>query len=143
MQICKMSKSDAKELAELDKKCFSVPWSEKSFIEEAENDLATYYVFKESDKILGYCGVWKVSGEGQITNIAVLPECRKRGIASQLLEKIIDACCDEERIILEVRESNIPAICLYEKYGFVKVGIRKNFYHSPTENGITMIRGEN
>ena len=142
MKIFKMEKSDAKELAVLDKECFSVPWSEKSFMEEAENNLATYYVFKEDDKILGYGGVWKVSDEGQITNIAVLPEYRKRGIASQLLEKIIEVCCDVDRIILEVRESNIPAICLYEKYGFIKVGIRKNFYHSPTENGITMIRGE-
>ena len=47
-----------------------------------------------------------------------------------------------ERIILEVRESNVPAIGLYEKYGFKNVGIRKNFYHSPVENGITMVRGE-
>jgi ribosomal-protein-alanine N-acetyltransferase len=70
---------DAKELANLDILCFSVPWSEKSFCEEAENPLATYFVAKEDDKIIGYGGIWNVSGEGQITNIAVHPECRKKG----------------------------------------------------------------
>ena len=142
MQICKMKKSDATELEALDRECFSVPWSEASFVEEAENDLATYYVCKDEDKIVAYGGYWKVYDEGQITNIAVLPQYRKRKIASRLLERIIADCNEYNRIILEVRESNIPAICLYEKYGFKKVGIRKNFYHSPTENGITMIRGE-
>ena len=142
MQITKMKITDAQELAELDKICFAVPWSKKSFEEEAQNSLATYYLAKDEDKIIGYCGVWKVSGEGQITNIAVLPEYRKQRVASKMLEKIIEECKDTYQVILEVRESNIPAICLYEKYGFKKAGIRKNFYHSPLENGITMIRGE-
>ena len=138
-----MIKEDAPILAELDKLCFSVPWSQKSFEEEAENANATYYVAKENGKILGYGGVWLVAGEGQITNIAVHPEHRKKQIASRLLECILEECKDVFQIILEVRESNIPAIRLYEKYGFTKAGIRKRFYHSPIEDGITMVRGEN
>lgn len=142
MQIDRMRKQDAESLAELDKLCFAVPWSKKSFEEEAENDLAVYFIARENEKIIGYGGVWKVSGEGQITNIAVHPEYRKRKIASAILECIIEECNDTYGIILEVRESNMPAIGLYEKYGFIKAGIRKNFYHSPEENGITMVRGD-
>lgn len=143
MQIVKMTKEDAFELSCLDKICFNVPWSEKSFLEEANNPVATYFLAKIDGKIVGYCGVWIVAGEGQITNIAVLPEYRKQNIASTLLTEIMKLCNDLEQIILEVRENNIPAISLYEKFGFKKVGIRKNFYHSPVENGITMIWGDN
>ena len=142
MQIDKMIKEDAQALYELDKLCFSVPWSKKSFEEEAENANASYFVARENDEIIGYGGVWLVAGEGQITNIAVHPDHRKKHIGSKLLECILEECRDSFQIILEVRESNIPAICLYEKYGFIKAGIRKRFYHSPEEDGITMIRGE-
>lgn len=137
-----MTKADCLELSILDKECFSVPWSEESFIEETENPVATYFLAKIDGKIVGYCGVWLVYGEGQITNIAVLPEYRNKKIASALLEKVMAHCKEADKIILEVRESNIPAISLYEKFGFVKAGIRKNFYHSPVENGITMVWGE-
>lgn len=140
MNIVPMTTEDAKELAALDKLCFAVPWSEKSFLEEAENTLATYFVAKEDGKIVGYGGIWNVSGEGQITNIAVHPDMRKKGIASEILKHLIKSSC--EKIFLEVRESNSAAICLYEKHGFKKCGIRKNFYHSPQENGIIMIREE-
>ncbi len=142
MKIAPMTIEDAKELAVLDKLCFSVPWSEKSFCEEAENPLATYFVAREDDKIVGYGGIWNVSGEGQITNIAVHPDMRKKGIASRILEALIECATLCEKIFLEVRESNTAAICLYEKYGFTKCGVRKNFYHSPVENGIIMIREE-
>lgn len=143
LQIVKMTAKHAAELAELDKVCFAVPWSEESFLKEAENSLAKYFVAEENDKIIGYGGVWCVQEEGQITNIAVLPEYRRSGVASKILEEIIDECADMERIVLEVRESNASAIALYEKYGFKNVGMRRNFYHSPTENAIIMIRGEN
>lgn len=135
-----MSACDCRELAELDKRCFSVPWSEQSFLEETNNTLATYLLAKENSKILGYCGFWRVSGETQITNIAVLPEYRRRGIAKALADKMLEICKDDEQIVLEVRESNSAAISLYEKLGFSKAGIRKRFYHTPDEDGITMLR---
>lgn len=142
MQITRMNKDDAAELAKLDKICFAAAWSEQSFREEADNRLARYFLAREDNRIIGYCGVWLVQDEGQITNIAVLPEYRRRGIATALLKYLIDECGECTQIVLEVRESNLDAIRLYEKFGFKKAGIRKNFYHSPTENGIVMIRGE-
>ena len=107
MKIALMTTEDAKDLAELDKVCFSVPWSEKSFLEEAENPLAKYFVAKIEDKIVGYGGIWLVSGEGQITNIAVHPEMRKKGIASKILEELIKSAEDCGQIFLEVRTSLI------------------------------------
>lgn len=142
MKIVPMTTEDASALAKLDQLCFAVPWSEKSFREEAQNPLAGYFVAKENDEIIGYGGIWLVSGEGQITNIAVHPDFRKKGIASGILEELILFAKDCGQIFLEVRESNSAAIRLYEKYGFKNCGIRKNFYHSPIEDGIIMIRGE-
>ena len=140
MEITKMTEKDCYILAELDKKCFAVPWSEQSFLEEAKNQLATYLLAREDGKIVGYCGFWRVSGEAQVTNIAVLPEYRRRKIAKTLAEKMLEICAEDEQIVLEVRESNEIAISFYEKLGFERAGRRKHFYHSPIEDGITMIR---
>lgn len=142
MNIAKATIKDAKVLAVLDQLCFAVPWSEKSFCEELKNPLATYFVAKENGEIISYGGIWNVSGEGQITNIAVHPDMRKKGIASKILEELIKTAESCEKIFLEVRVSNIAAISLYEKYGFKRCGVRKNFYHSPQEDGIIMIREE-
>ncbi len=140
MEIVKMTANDCRELAELDKKCFSVPWSEQSFLEETKNQLATYLLAKENGKILGYCGFWRVSGEAQVTNIAVLPEYRRNGIGKRLAEEMLKICADDEQIVLEVRKSNSAAISLYKRLGFIEAGIRKCFYHDPEEDGITMLR---
>ncbi|MBQ7751484.1 MAG: ribosomal protein S18-alanine N-acetyltransferase [Clostridia bacterium] len=140
MEITKMTEKDCQELAELDKKCFSVPWSEQSFLEETKNKLATYLLAKDNGKIVGYCGFWRVSGEVQVTNIAVLPEYRRRKIAKTLAEEMLKLCGEDEQIVLEVRKSNEIAISFYKKLGFSEAGIRKQFYRNPDEDGITMIR---
>ncbi len=142
MRIIKMEACHAGELAELDKVCFAVPWSENLCLEEDQSRIARYFLAVEGDKIIGYSGIWLVADEGQITNIAVLPEFRKKGVASRLLERLIEEAADAKRIVLEVRESNCAAIALYEKFGFKNAGMRKNFYREPTENAIIMIRGE-
>ena len=143
MKLTRITHDDCAELAALDKRCFAVPWSQQSFLEETENRLATYIIAREDNKIIGYCGFWRVGDEVQITNIAVLPEYRRCGTASAMIDEMIAECDDAEQIVLEVRESNTAAIGLYEKYGFESAGVRKNFYRSPTENGIVMIRRKN
>ncbi len=136
----KISEKDAKELALLDKECFSVPWSEESFLKEATNPLAEYIIAKIDDRIVGYAGFWSVSGEGQITNIAVLEKYRRNRIAYNMLLSLIDRAkeLNLETLSLEVRESNIAAINLYLGMNFKKVGIRKNYYKNPTENAVLM-----
>lgn len=129
-------------LTELDKLCFSVPWSKKLFESELFSNNAYYIVALDKDKVVGYCGINYVCGEGSITNIAVHPEYRKRGIASTLLEKMINFAHKEnfEFVTLEVRESNINAIKLYKKYGFEMVGSRKGYYADNHETALLMTK---
>ncbi len=140
IEIRGMRKGDTKNLAQLDKVCFAVPWSEQAFSDEAENELATYLVACDGDKVIGYVGYWKVIDEGHITNVAVLPEYRRRGIASRLLEGIIKQAFEGGLCLLtlEVRKSNMAAQKLYEGFGFEALGERKDYYKKPTENAVIM-----
>lgn len=142
MEITSMTAVDAQELSELDKRCFDIPWSQKSFEDEAGNNLATYFIAKDNGKIIGYAGFWSVSGEGDITNIAVLPEYRKRGIASALLESVIkkSRSLDLSLLTLEVRKSNFAAQNLYSKFGFEIIGERKRYYSDNHEDALIMTK---
>lgn len=145
--IRRMDKSDTAKLAELDSVCFSMPWSEQSFAEEAENELAAYFVAASQNGILGYIGCWRVIDEGHITNVAVAPDFRRNGIASALLERIIHEANENNLVLLtlEVRKSNFAAQKLYESFGFKPLGERKAYYHSPREDAVimTLMLGEN
>lgn len=145
--IRSISKRDTKQLAELDKVCFAVPWSEQAFIDETENELANYIIAEDNGAVIGYVGYWKVVDEGHITNIAVSPDCRRKGIASEMLSRIIKSAYDDNLYLLtlEVRKSNIAAQKLYEKFGFEPLGERKNYYHLPTEDAVimTLMLGDN
>lgn len=142
MEITLMKRGDAHEMAELDKKCFAVPWSEKSFLDEAENPLAVYFVARDDKNITGYAGFWNVAGEGDITNVAVLPEFRRQGIGSRLIEAIIKQAAELklELLTLEVRRSNIAAQMLYSKYGFEVIGERKRYYSDNREDALIMTK---
>lgn len=133
----KMDECHIHRLAQLEKECFSDPWSESAIREELENENA-HFLVAESEDVVGYIGVQEICGEAYITNVAVTAEARKSGIGRALLKAACDGAKSRkcEFITLEVRESNLPAIALYESEGFEKAGIRKNFYSSPTENGI-------
>lgn len=135
-----ITEEDSKGLAELDKECFSVPWSENAFLKEVNNEMAQYVIAKDKNEVIGYAGFWKVLDEGQITNIAVKESYRGQGIAKEMIKKLIKKAEEKkiEKLSLEVRESNLAAIRLYLSKGFKKVGERKNYYKSPQENAILM-----
>ncbi len=137
IEIKRMSAEHISDIARLENECFSEPWSENALTEELSND-NSYFLVAVSDGVVGYIGVQEICGEAYITNIAVFPRCRKAGIGRALLEAAIDGAKSRECefITLEVRESNLPAIALYESEKFEKAGVRKNFYSFPTENGI-------
>lgn len=139
--IDEMRLSDAGELAELDKKCFKIPWHEQSFVNEFNNEIAIYFIARENG-IIGYAGFWNVSGEGCITNVAVLEEYRRRHIGSSLMEAMIKKAEELKLslLTLEVRKSNIAAQNLYEKYGFEIIGERKNYYSDNREDALIMTR---
>lgn len=136
------SKEDIQGIFEISKLSFKLPWSMESIKSEVNNPLAKYIVAKdiESNKILGFIGVWIILGEGDITNIAVHPEFRKLGIGEKLLNSMINLCesLDCNIINLEVRSSNLPAISLYKKLNFLEVGLRKGYYEDNKEDAILM-----
>lgn len=141
-ELAFMDESAVKAVAEIEKACFSEPWSEEGIRAELADKTAVFFVAKHDGKIAGYAGMHNVVGECYIANIAVLPEFRRRGIADALISALIKNARENggEFISLEVRESNSAAIALYEKTGFEKCGIRKNFYSKPCENAAIMTK---
>ena len=135
-----MQQSDLLQVCEIEKENFSLPWSEKSFLESIERNDTVFLVAMTGDEVAGYLGCYCVAGEGEITNVAVKSSHRRQGIGGMLLEKLYEegAALDTQVYFLEVRESNEAAIGLYERQGFVKEGIRKNFYEAPVENAVIM-----
>ncbi|MDD5795194.1 ribosomal protein S18-alanine N-acetyltransferase [Clostridium sp. HCP1S3_B4] len=107
-------------------------WTLESLKKELQNPLAKYIVISSDSKVIAFAGLWIVAGEGQITNIAVHPNCRGKGLGNKLMEALINNMntwnCNS--LTLEVRNSNIIAKKLYSKYGFIEEGIRKNYYHN-------------
>lgn len=140
LTIEKMTSAHIEELARLERECFSSPWSEDGLKSELDNNFARFYVAFLNGKIAGYIGSHNVLGEVYITNVAVFSEFRRNGVGKALVEYLVEEMKAEKSdfVTLEVRESNVNAISLYEKCGFEKVGKRKDFYEKPREDGILM-----
>lgn len=140
MEVRYMCEKDLEQVSEIEKEVFSIPWSLEAFQDSLLLKHTIYLVAAEGDKVLGYCGMYHVMNEGEIVNVAVAPEFRRQQVAKKLLEFLFfeSVKCEIDNFFLEVRESNAPAIGLYESFGFEQVGIRKNFYEQPRENAIVM-----
>jgi len=157
--------SDTEAVAAIEAACFSEPWSSKAFDDVLYREDVVFLVAEiRSDKeaetgagemmpeenvgtsgtsvIAGYVCMYMAADEGEITNVAVAGDSRGAGIGSALLDNLTDRAKEHgiEKIFLEVRESNAPAIALYTKYDFEQNGLRKNFYRNPTENAILMVK---
>lgn len=133
---------DLDQIVEIEKRCFSVPWSKESFLLELSSSIAYYLVaVDDAGHIAGYGGMWCVAREGNITNIGVKEECRRQGIASLILEGLIKWALIRkfEAIYLDVRKSNSPALALYRKYNFKRVGLRKGYYKKPVEDALLLL----
>ncbi len=140
IEIKRLDYTHIDRLCELEKCCFSVPWSRDSFTWAKENENAYFIVAEDNGEIVGYAGLCFVLDEGDIANVATAPSHRRRGIAAALMSDIV-AFAKENGIVhlmLEVRASNAGAIALYEKIGFSKVAVRKNYYSRPTEDADIM-----
>ena len=136
MEIRLMEKADIPQLAELEKLCFSDPWSVSAFEYELNNPLSLWLVAAEGDTVAGYVGSQTVIDESDMMNIAVRPDFRRQGIAENLIESLIIMLNTRQSksLTLEVRVSNTPAIRLYEKMGFIQVGRRPGYYRNPRED---------
>ena len=140
IKIIPLAQEHLKSLADLEKECFSVPWTYDMLKSELESPNAIYYVALYDDKVVGYAGMWRILDEGHITNIAVKKEYRNKKIGSILLEKLLDTADSYSLkfLTLEVRKSNEAAKRLYNKYGFIQKGIRKKYYSDDQEDAIIM-----
>ena len=140
LNIRAMEEKDIPQVEEIEKKIFSLPWSEKSFHDACSDENNIYLVCEDEGTIAGYCGLWTVFGEGNITNMAVHPDYRKKGIGMMLMEEMEKRGIQKkvDVFFLEVRESNDAARRLYEKMKYKQIGIRKRFYERPVEDAIVM-----
>ncbi len=144
--IRQATKEDAAAIADIEKACFSVPWSEEAIKETLCESNSLFYCALRGEKLFGYIGSYSVLDEVYITNIAVLKEYRKIGAARALLKRLSEDSKKSKKafVTLEVRKSNLPAVSLYESEGFVLSGERKDFYEKPREDGLiyTLFFGE-
>ena len=141
MLIRRMAMADIPSVVEIEKQCFSLPWSEKSFEDSLTREDTIFLVCEmEHSHIAGYMGLYISFEEANVTNVAVSPACRKKGCGEALVieAKAEAKAAGAESIFLEVRTSNEPAISLYKKQGFEELGIRKKFYEHPVEDAIIM-----
>ena len=141
MIITEMIEKHVAQVAELEKICFgSAAWSENSIASELKNQLSLWLVALDGETVAGYVGSQTVMDESDMMNVAVHPDCRRQGIAEELINALTDALREKESrcLTLEVRASNEPAKKLYKKLGFVSVGLRKNYYRNPREDALIL-----
>ena len=144
VNIVPMTADHLEELERLEKICFSRPWSRKMLAEELENQCAAFLVAEDptTKEVVGYAGLLVMADEGYITNVAVFPEYRRRGVAGQIIQ-VFDNFARGNHLAfltLEVRPSNAAAIALYRGFGFEEVGRRKNYYDLPKEDALILTK---
>ena len=143
VRIVPMTSAHLDEVADLERVCFSTPWSRNMLAEELDNACSAFLVALDDDgSVVGYAGLLVIADEGYITNVAVRPESRRGGVAGQLLDVFLKFAEANQLafLTLEVRESNYAAITLYGSRGFRATGRRKNYYEHPKEDAIIMTR---
>lgn len=138
-----MVPDDADAVARVEAASFPVPWSRESFWREASNEHTCYVLACDGEAaapVIGYAGCWILAGEAQITNVAILPDYRGRGVGTKLMAAVIAAAKARgaSAMTLEVRPSNAPALALYHHYGFREAGRRKGYYSDNGEDAIIM-----
>lgn len=141
LTIRPMEAKDLKQVTAIERETFSVPWSEKAFADSMDLPYTLYLVAETPEgRIAGYCGLYQVFSEGEITNVAVAFAQRRHGVAETMLTRLLEQGKQMgiESFFLEVRQSNLAARRLYEKLGFSGNGIRKNFYEKPREDAVIM-----
>ncbi len=141
--IREMSLEDINAICEIENRAFSHPWSKEDFeVELQSNPYALYYVLEIDQSIVAYIGIWLIYEKAQITTLAVKPEFLGKKYSKVLMNYVVDICAKNgvEVLSLEVRLSNYKAISLYESVGFVKKGLRKDYYQDNHEDAYLMLK---
>ena len=140
MEIRKMTDREVPQVAELEKLCFAMPWSEKSVAGELDNPLALWLVAMEGDRLAGYVGSQTVMDETDMMNLAVAPQFRRQGVGEALVNALTASLKElgSRCLTLEVRDSNEAARALYGKLGFTEIGRRRGYYRDPREDALIL-----
>ena len=141
--ICDVGAAHIPQIEALEQQCFSVPWTVQQLESQLKDQQHEFIAaLAPDDTVLGYVGLMYVLDEGYISNVAVSPEHRRQGIADNLIDHLCTICEAHglSFVSLEVRAGNAPAVALYEKHGFHRVGLRKNYYERPREDALIMTK---
>ena len=140
IRIEKMQACHCSDVAKLEAECFSLPWSENAIRSELSNPLSLWLVALKDDVLIGYVGSQSVMDEADMMNLAVKDSYRRMGIGEGLISILVEKLKEREvrSLTLEVRASNLPAIALYEKMGFLQVGRRPGYYRNPKEDALIL-----
>lgn len=140
MEIRESTETDVPQLRLLEERCFADPWSSKSLRDTLREEHCFFLSAVENGRICGYLNTTYVLDELDIHRVCVLPEYRRMGIGTALLDYMMAFCRQHgfTEVFLEVRKSNLQAQRLYRRFGFEVVGERADFYQHPTEPGYVM-----
>ncbi len=141
IEIVPMTMAHLEDVLKVEETCFAIAWTRADFERElTANAMAIYRVALVDGVVAGYAGMWHVVTEGQITNVAVLPQYRGQGVGAALMEEMIAVAKEKEMIgiTLEVKISNLTAQRLYARFGFRPEGFRKNYYQDTHEDAVIM-----
>ncbi len=140
MRIVKMQPEHVAAVAEMERQCFSDPWSEKSVASELDNPLSLWLIAEADGVVAGYVGSQTVLDSSDMMNLAVSQDFRRQGIGEQLVNSLTEALAEKgvKTLLLEVRISNEPAKQLYQKLGFEIVGKRPRYYEKPREDALIL-----
>lgn len=141
MIVEKIQEKDLNQVLQIENENFSDPWPLSSFQNDMNNEVASLYVLKENDEVLGYYDIWQMFENVDIANIAVKKSEQGKGLGKLLMKDLLKRCIlnEVEFVHLEVRVSNVVARKMYENFGFEQVRIRKGYYNG--EDGIDMMKG--
>ena len=141
-RIIDAAQEQLEQIEMLERQCFSVPWTLEMLRSQLPDERHEFLAAERDGEIIGYVGMMYILDEGYISNVAVAPSERRRGVADALITELLHRAAQLSLgfVTLEVRASNTPAVELYSKHGFVPVGRRKNYYDLPKEDAILMTR---
>ncbi|MCZ0704190.1 ribosomal-protein-alanine N-acetyltransferase [Natronobacillus azotifigens] len=141
VNIRPMEVDDIPQVTIIEERSFTLPWTQDIYRKEiTDNNFAHYFVIENKERIIGFCGVWIVLDEAQVTNIAISPDFRGNGYGSMLFQAMLNQVITlgARKLSLEVRVSNNAAKKLYRKFGLKPGGIRKKYYTDNNEDALVM-----
>jgi [ribosomal protein S18]-alanine N-acetyltransferase len=141
LTVDRMRADDLDSVVAIERASFTMPWSRGAFLYEMEkNRVARCLVMRDGSSVVAYLCLWEIGDELHVTNIAVDPAVRRKGIGRSLLQGVLDDARQRglRLVALEVRPSNIEARALYESFGFRVVGRRRGYYYDTGEDALVM-----